>query len=110
MADVGKKEIDVKDLKKSLSTMSLEQMKSLSGKFTKFGGDTGFENPEAVKKAFEMAMMSRQNAQASGGGTVVVNNNNNVDNSVKSAAKTNFNAAVATRQNESTVRALQASG
>ena len=62
---------------------------------------------KGFEKALNLVNMSQQNAQASGGGTVVVNNNNNVDNSVKSAAKTNFNSAVATRTNESTVRALQ---
>ena len=63
---------------------------------------------KGFEKALSLVNMSQQNAAASGGGTVVVNNNNNVDNSVKSAAKTNFNSAVATRSNESTLRALQA--
>jgi hypothetical protein len=62
---------------------------------------------KGFEKALNLVNMSQQNAQASGGGTVVVNNNNNVDNSVKSASKASFNSAVATRTNESTLRALQ---
>jgi hypothetical protein len=65
---------------------------------------------KGFEKALSLVNMSQQNAAASGGGTVVVNNNNNVDNSVKSASRASFNSAVATRTNESTVRALQVQG
>ena len=71
--------------------MSVDEIRSLAGNFA--GLEKGFENKDAVEKAFEMAMKSRMNAAATGGGKgATINNFNTVDNSVKSSQSTTLNA------------------
>ena len=106
MTDIGKKEIDTDALSKRLGMMSVDEMKSLMGNFA--GLEKGFENKDAVEKAFEMAMKSRMNAAATGGGKgATINNFNTVDNSVKSSQSTTLNAPANARQTEPTLVALK---
>ena len=49
-----------------------------------------------------------EQSRSGGGGQPVIINNNNVDNSVKSNSRQNISAPESVRQNESTIRALQA--
>jgi hypothetical protein len=106
MTDIGKKEIDTDALSKRLGMMSVDEIRSLAGNFA--GLEKGFENKDAVEKAFEMAMKSRMNAAATGGGKgATINNFNTVDNSVKSSQSTTLNAPANARQTEPTLVALK---
>ena len=49
-----------------------------------------------------------EQSRSDGGGPPVIVNNNNVDNSVKSSSRQNISVPESVRQNESTLRALQA--
>jgi len=61
-------------------------------------------------RARNLFAQSQQNALGGASGDTFVTNNYYTDNSMKSASSTTYSATEATRQNESTVRALQAGG
>ena len=64
----------------------------------------------AFRKSLDLMNMSQENALAgAGGGPPIIINNNNVDNSQRSSQSTSVSVPEATRPNESTLRALQAS-
>ena len=82
------------------------------GLFTLSQGEMVLDNQAAATflKAAQMLTGSQtlEQSRSGGGGPPVIVNNNNVDNSVKSNSRQNISAPESVRQNESTIRALQA--
>jgi len=106
MTDIGKKEIDTDALSKRLGMMSVDEIRSLAGNFA--GLEKGFENKDAVDKAFEMAMKSRMNAAASGTKPpVIIQQDNRQDNRQSMSQSTTLNAPANARQTEPTLAALK---
>ena len=109
----GTKQYELEVGKASLQTGGLITTKS-AGIFELHQGEMVMDNAAvaAFRKSLDLMNMSQANALASAGGggqPIIVNNNNNVDNSMRSSQSTSVSVPEATRPNESTLRALQAS-